>query len=620
MVKELDYISNILIVSIDPGISNVLGVLLSNLNYKIELINSGGDAFKELKESKFDIVLLDVILPDMSGLQILNYIKKISPETLVIVMAGEDLGNKAVECLKNGAYDCLKKPFRKEEILKRIDNALDQRRLEKEIEGTDDLMQSAERRNQYLVLNSNDIVYTLDYEGKFTSISDSMRQKLGFDSDYLMNKHFSNVIYPEDIHKAMYVFNERRAICRGPNSNRIRLKKKNTGSPSDRLDNCITVEIKANGIYETENNNKNKLFLGTCGIARDISDFMKNEELLKLQKTYFKELFSNSSSAAILADNDDKVINANKSFEKLFKYSLNEIKNRRINDFLMKSGHEQKEGDIDGSAIMEKESLGKRKDGSIINVMIYSYPIEYNSKNIGAYYLFRNITEMKRNDKELMDHLTKVRQSMGNISNAIVSTIEVRDPYTVGHQQRVSNLARTIACEMGLPADDVDAIRLAGTLHDLGKVNIPAEILSKPGQLSKIEFDLIKMHPSIAYDILRRIEFPWPIADIVYQHHEKLDGSGYPRGISGKEILMGSRILSVADVVESIASHRPYRPALGIRKALEEIWDKKNVYYDPKVVDACIRLFNKKNFTFESDLPEENEYDAYRMPAYTMPN
>jgi PAS domain S-box-containing protein/putative nucleotidyltransferase with HDIG domain len=621
MVKELEYISNILIVSIDPGISNVLGVLLSNLNYKIELINSGSDAFKELQENKFDLMLLDVILPDMSGIQILNYLKKVSPETLVIVMASEDLSNKAAECLKNGAYDCLKKPFRKEEILRRIENALEQRRLEKEIEGVSDLMQVTERRNQYLVLNSDDIVYTLDFDGKFTSISDSLRQKLGFDSNYLLRKHFSTVIYPEDIHKAMYVFNERRAVSRALNPSRIRLKKNGSGNSSDKLDNCITVEIKANGIYENQSNKRDKLFLGTYGIARDISDFMKNEELLRIQKTYFKELFSNSTNAAVLVDNDDKIINANKSFERLFKYSLNEIKNRYINDFLLRNDDPvHQEEDLGSSAFLEKESIGRRKDGTIINVMIYGYPIEYNSKNIGAYHIFRNITEMKRNDKELMSNLTKVRQSMGNISNAMVSTIEVRDPYTVGHQQRVSNLARTIACEMGLSSDDVDAIRMAGTLHDLGKVNIPAEILSKPGQLSKIEFDLIKMHPVIAYDILKKIDFPWPIADIVYQHHEKLDGSGYPQGLAGDDILLGSRILSVADVVESISSHRPYRPALGVRKALEEISNKKNKYYDSKVVDACIRLFNKKNFTFESDLPEENEYGTYRMPAYSMPN
>jgi putative nucleotidyltransferase with HDIG domain len=287
---------------------------------------------------------------------------------------------------------------------------------------------------------------------------------------------------------------------------------------------------------------------------------------------------------------------------------------------LLNKDSRQTEELLNNTSIFKKESVGKRKDGTILNLMIYGYPIDYCNKKIGAYHIYKNITDIKRNDREVMDHISKVRQSLGNISNAMVSTIEVRDPYTIGHQQRVSNLARTIAREMDLPNDDVDAIRMAGTLHDLGKVNIPAEILSKPGKLSKIELDLIKMHPTIAYNILKKIEFPWDIADLVYQHHEKLDGSGYPRGLKGSNILLGSRILAVADVVESIASHRPYRPALGIRKALDEILAKKDIYYDSKVVDTCISLFNKKNFTFESDVPEENEHDFYRVPAYSLAN
>ena len=287
MVKELEYLSNILIASIDPGISNVLGVLLSNLNYKIELINSGTEAFKELRENKFDLMLLDVVLPDMSGIQVINYVKKISPETLVIIMAGEDMNNKAVECLKNGAYDCLKKPFKKEEILRRIENALENRRLEKEIEGINDLMEVTEKRNQYLVLNSEDIIYTLDNEGKFTSISDSLQQKLGYENNFLLRKHFSTVVYAEDIRKAMYVFNERRAVSRAINPNRIRLKKNGSGNPSDKSDKCITVEVKANGVYDNQSNKKDKLFLGTYGIARDISDFLKNEELLKDSENLF---------------------------------------------------------------------------------------------------------------------------------------------------------------------------------------------------------------------------------------------------------------------------------------------------------------------------------------------
>lgn len=620
MVKELDYSSTILIATIDPEISNVLGVLLNNFNYKIELTNSGSEAFRELDEKKVDLMLLDVVLPDMNVIQVLNYVKNNSPETLVIVMIGEKLCDKAADCLKNGAYDCLKKPFGKEEIIKRIENALAQRKLEKEIQSLNEKMVIAEQRNQYLIGNSEDIIYTLDYEGKFTSISNSLQQKLGYENNFLLRKHFSEVILPEDIDKAKYVFNERRTVNRELKFTRLRLKKNSFADSFDNNGKYITVEVKAKGVYDRQPDKNEKLFLGTYGIARDISDFIKKEEVSKLQKVYFKGLFDNSCHPIVVLDTNCRIIRANRCFEKLFQYSQKELKNRIIHDLILPEKLSHEAETITSCMLIEKESERMRRDGSIVNVMIYTYPIDYNNRNIGAYHIYMDLADIKANEKELEERLNKLRQSMGSISHAMVSTIEVRDPYTVGHQQRVSNLARAIGHELNLPKDDVEALRMAGTLHDLGKVNIPAEILSKPGKLSGIEFDLIKMHPTIAYEILKKIEFPWEIAEIVYQHHERLDGSGYPRGLKGDNILMVGRILSVADVVESIASHRPYRPALGVRKALEEISKKKNIYYDSKVVDACVRLFNEKNFTFESDVPEENEYGFSRVPASLLSN
>jgi PAS domain S-box-containing protein/putative nucleotidyltransferase with HDIG domain len=197
-------------------------------------------------------------------------------------------------------------------------------------------------------------------------------------------------------------------------------------------------------------------------------------------------------------------------------------------------------------------------------------------------------------------HSILLRQSLEQSIQTIAGTVEARDPYTAGHQRRVGELATAIAREMGLPYEQVNGIHLAAIIHDLGKVNIPAEILSKPGKLSDIEFLLIKSHPQIGYDILKDVKFPWPIADIVLQHHEKLDGSGYPQGLKGGQILLESRIMTVADVVEAMSSHRPYRSALGIEAALHEIERGRGRLYDPAVVDACIHLFAKKGFTFSS--------------------
>ena len=208
------------------------------------------------------------------------------------------------------------------------------------------------------------------------------------------------------------------------------------------------------------------------------------------------------------------------------------------------------------------------------------------------------ITLRTRTEHE--QHATILRQSLEQSIQTIAGTVEARDPYTAGHQRRVGELATAIAREMGLPFEQVNGIHLAAIIHDLGKINIPSEILSKPGKLSDIEFMLIKTHPQNGYDILKDVKFPWPIADIVLQHHERMDGSGYPQGLKDGQILLESRIMTVADVVEAMSSHRPYRPELGIEAALFEIERGRGRLYDPAVVDVCLRLFAKNGFTFSS--------------------
>ncbi|MBU4350516.1 HD domain-containing protein, partial [bacterium] len=200
--------------------------------------------------------------------------------------------------------------------------------------------------------------------------------------------------------------------------------------------------------------------------------------------------------------------------------------------------------------------------------------------------------------KELKQSYEKLQKTMEGTINTIAKIVETKDPYTAGHQLKVSKLATTIAQEMKLPRDKIEGVRITSLIHDMGKISIPSEILSKPTKLSKIEFSLIKDHSQIGYDILKSIEFPWPVAQIVLQHHERIDGSGYPQGLKANEILIEAKIIAVADVVEAMSSHRPYRPALGIDKALEEISQNKSTLYDPGVVNTCLKLFRKKKFKF----------------------
>jgi putative nucleotidyltransferase with HDIG domain len=239
----------------------------------------------------------------------------------------------------------------------------------------------------------------------------------------------------------------------------------------------------------------------------------------------------------------------------------------------------------------------RRKDGT-------TFPVEVDVVSVDrgdSQYILgiaRDITERKNAEGRVTDTLTKLKRSLDGIIQAMATVVEMRDPYTAGHQRRVADLAVGIGREMGLHEDRLEGLRVSGLLHDIGKIAVPAEILSKPGRLTNVEFDIIRGHPEAGHAILAQVDFPWPVAKVALQHHEAMNGSGYPAGLRGDEILLESRILAVADVVEAMASHRPYRPALGIEAALAEVLRERGRRFDPDVADACVRLISDKAFVF----------------------
>jgi len=242
-------------------------------------------------------------------------------------------------------------------------------------------------------------------------------------------------------------------------------------------------------------------------------------------------------------------------------------------------------------------------DGDRVLGALTIYAAEADAFNVDEIALLEEIAgelsfgiKAQHNRREHEQHTAILQQSMEQSIQTIADTVAARDPYTSGHQRRVAELATAIAGEMGLTKDQTQGIHLAASIHDLGKITIPAEILAKPGKLSELEYKFIKQHPQAGYDILKEVSFPWPIADIILQHHEKMDGSGYPHGLKGSAILLEARILCVADVVEAISSHRPFRPSLGLDAALAEINDKRGTLFDPAVVDACTRLFRELDY------------------------
>ncbi len=242
------------------------------------------------------------------------------------------------------------------------------------------------------------------------------------------------------------------------------------------------------------------------------------------------------------------------------------------------------------------------RSGEIIPVMFTVYPVRGDEGAlIAKLVVIVDISERKKVERDLEQSMAKLGRALEGTIKAVARTVETRDPYTAGHQQRVAELAAAIGTEMNLDEEKVKGLHMAGLIHDLGKVAVPSGILSKPGKITEIEFSLIKTHPKVGYEILRDIEFPWPIAQVALQHHERLNGSGYPSGLAGDEIILEAKILSVADVVEAMASHRPYRAALGIEKALEEISKNRGSLYDETAVDACVNLFTAKGYNFKME-------------------
>jgi len=210
-----------------------------------------------------------------------------------------------------------------------------------------------------------------------------------------------------------------------------------------------------------------------------------------------------------------------------------------------------------------------------------------------------DITERKLSEEKLLKSYESLKKTLNDAIDTMVKIVETRDPYTAGHQQRVAELATAIAREMKLEDTRIDQLRMAAVIHDIGKMYVPSDILSKPGELLDVEFSLIKAHPQYGYDIVKGMDFPCSVAQAVLQHHERLDGSGYPQSLKGEDIILEAKILAVADVIEAMSSHRPYRPALGIDKALEEISKNKGNLYDPDVVDACLELYKSGRFEFK---------------------
>jgi len=433
--------------------------------------------------------------------------------------------------------------------------------------------------------------HTLNTEGIITDVNKTEARMLGYKKEEMIGHPIFDFILPDQREEARKRFLQKLKGRRLPRAkDRIYLRK--DGSK---------IYVAIDDRLERDRSGK---VISVHTTMVDISDHKKAEAALKDSEARYKELVEMAGIGILIDDEQGNVKYANKRYAEIFGYNLREFRRLSIQSVVHPDDVEKVMkyhlGRIKGKRVPSRyEFKGIRKDGTPIYLEVSAVPLKEDGEIIGTRAYLWDITERKKAEKEIKDTLEMLRKNLNATINAIALTVEARDPFTSGHQRRVADLARAIATEMGLTKDSIEAIRTAGVIHDLGKICVPADILSKPAKLNELEFSLIKAHPKVAYDILKEIDFPWPVAEIVYQHHERWNGSGYPRGLSDDEILLEARILAVADVVEAMSSHRPYRPALGIKEALKEIEKNKGILYDLETVNVCLKLFSKKKYSFK---------------------
>jgi PAS domain S-box-containing protein len=459
-------------------------------------------------------------------------------------------------------------------------------------------LRKTEELYHLVVDNMADVITVLDMNLRFTYVSPSIIRLRGYTAEEVMAQTLEQIMTPDSLQVVARVFEEE-----------LKLEASGMADP-DRTRLLELEEYKKDGSIvwldnhlSTLRDNEKKL-IGIIALSHDITDRKRAEVALQESEELFRSYLEYAPDGVYMSDLEGNFLYGNRKCEEIIGYRREELVGKNFLELnILPEKSLNKAGQL-LQANMEGKSTGPdeiqliRKEGRLTPVEINTSVVQRKGQRIVLAFV-RDINERKKSEATLKNTLESLRKAFGATIQVMVSATEVRDPYTAGHQLRSADLARAIATEMGLTQDRIDGIRIASSIHDIGKLSVPAEILSKPTKLSEIEFSLIKEHSLKGYEMLKDVESPWPIAQIVYQHHERMNGSGYPRNLKGDEICTEARILSVADVVEAMASHRPYRPSLGIDSALEEISKNRGILYDPEVVDTCLRLYKEKGYKFK---------------------
>lgn len=465
----------------------------------------------------------------------------------------------------------------------------------------EEALKKSEEKFRLITENTGDNITVLDLNLNLTYVSPSIMKIRGYSTEEAIHQTLDQIFTPESFKKIMQIFKVQMALEASGSADP---KRTISLEAEEYHKNGSTIWVENTMSFLRDDNQKP---IGIIATTRDITKRKQAEQALRESEAYIKTILDNLPIGVAVNLLDSKVLfhYMNDNFPKLYQTTREAIE--KPNSF-WEAVYEDPEfrEKIKKKVIKDCASNDpQRMQWNDVPIVRRGQEIRFiNAKNTpipGRQLIIStvmDVTERKRAELALEMSNKKLRNTLESMVETIAEIVETRDYYTAGHQRRVAHLARAIAFELGLGIDRVSGLFMASAIHDIGKIAVPIEILIKPTKLSDLEFGLIKTHPQAGYEILKDIEFPWPIADIILQHHERINGTGYPAGFKGEEILIESRILTVADVVEAIASHRPYRPAKGIETALEEIKRNRGILYEPMVVDCCLSLFKEKDYQF----------------------
>lgn len=585
-----DMVLNVLYLEDSVRDFEIIRELLADAGYDLHMdrVATEKEFVSMLKNNSYDVILADFKLPGFDAFSALELSKNINPAIPFVCVSGAIGEETAIQLIKRGADDYVLKD-RLARLPVSVKQAIDHMKDTQERMRLDRALRESEEKYRSIFDYSHDAILLTATDGSIFEANQAACNMFGRSVDEIRALGRRGLVDETDprLHAAL-----KERADKGQASAEFTMIRAN----GDRFPAEVTSSIFAEASGQQR----------TSMIIRDITKRKETEEALKESEERYRSIFDNVVEGIFQTRPEGSFIKVNQAMARIHGFeSPGEMTTNIVNiaDQLYVDPEDRKkyaETLKERGTVRDFEAKVYRKDGSTIWTAVNARAVKDNDGNI-LYFegTVVDVTKRRNAAEELKVSAEKLRKNLIGTIQVIAMMLETRDPYTAGHQRRVSSLARSIAQEMDLPRDTIETIRMAGNIHDIGKMSVPAEILAKPTRLNDIEMRLIKGHPQTGYDILRVVELPYPIAEIVLQHHERLDGSGYPQGLKQNELLLEAQIISVADVVEAMASHRPYRPALGLDTALREIEKNKGVLYSEQVVEICLMLFRKKEFKFD---------------------